>query len=116
MNEKIGDKIKQLRKTMGISQNLLAKDLGYANRSSISDLERAEKISLERAKQLSDYFNVPISYLYKEEIEEKPRSKLHLENPKESKTLYEIYAELSEEDKYCVLSFATFLYEKENNK
>lgn len=116
MNETVGDKIKALRKTKGISQRALAKDIGYANRSSISDLEKAKKIPLERAKQLADYFNVPISYLYKEEIEEKPRSKLHLEKPKESKTLYEIYAELSGEDKYCVLSFATFLYEKENNK
>lgn len=59
-----GIRVKALRTTYHMSQEELAKQLGYTGRASISALERgAMNITLDKLVEISKIFGVPISYL-----------------------------------------------------
>lgn len=63
---KIGDRIAYLRKTEGLSQTELAKQIG-ASREAIGKYERNEAIpSVETAKKVADAFSVTLDYLVDE--------------------------------------------------
>lgn len=63
---KIGDRIAYLRKTVGLSQSELAKQI-KASREAIGKYERNEAIpSVEIAKKIADTFDVTLDYLIDE--------------------------------------------------
>lgn len=63
---KIGDRIAYLRKTEGLSQTELAKQIG-ASREAIGKYERNEAVpSVETAKKIADAFSVTLDYLVDE--------------------------------------------------
>ena len=63
---KVGDRIAYLRKSGGISQTDLAKQIG-ASREAIGKYERNEAMpSVETAKKIADVFEVTLDYLVDE--------------------------------------------------
>ena len=60
----LGDRIKKLRKKLNISQDELAKELGFVSRISIVQIESGkQKISLHTLIELSDILNTTLSGL-----------------------------------------------------
>src|SRR4051794_19085815 len=72
------DKLKSLRKEHGITQENLAEKL-HVSRQTISNWENGNTLpDIENLKLLSQFYHIPLSYLFAEE-EEKAFS--HLESP-----------------------------------
>ena len=70
----IFERIEELRKTIGISQGKLEKELGFSN-GSISKWKNSTPKS-DRLQKLADYFGVSIEYLMtgnEDEIKEQPQ-------------------------------------------
>lgn len=62
--ESINERIKRLRLEHGWTQTDLAQKLGYVDKSSITKLEKGQgDLTQTKLKQLSEVFNVSISYL-----------------------------------------------------
>jgi transcriptional regulator with XRE-family HTH domain len=60
----IGNKIKELRKSKGITQNELATILGLKSQSTIASIENNKnKPSSELLIKIAEYFNVTVDYL-----------------------------------------------------
>ena len=65
---KVGDRIAYLRKSKGISQTDLAKQIS-ASREAIGKYERNEAMpSVETAKKIADVFEVTLDYLVDESV------------------------------------------------
>lgn len=60
---KIGERIKSRRIELNITQNELARRLGYSDKSSISRIENSSKLTLNKVQLLADALNVSPSYL-----------------------------------------------------
>jgi len=66
----IGDKIKRLRKALGLTQTELGAKLGVkTNAVSKWECGRVEDIPMSKVRAMATLFNVSISYLIDEEIE-----------------------------------------------
>ena len=62
---KIGDKIKEIRIKNGLSQEQLAKELGYTSKSTITKLETGvNNISVDKLELFAQKFNVVIDELF----------------------------------------------------
>ena len=65
----IGDRVKQRRIELGLSQDELAKRMGYKSRSSINKLELNENdLPQTKVVLLSKILNVPIGYLMEDDL------------------------------------------------
>lgn len=60
---KIGERIKNRRIELNITQDELARRLGYSDKSSISRMENSSKLTLNKVQLLADALNVSPSYL-----------------------------------------------------
>lgn len=60
---KIGERIKNRRVELNITQDELARRLGYSDKSSISRIENSSKLTLNKVPLLADALNVSPSYL-----------------------------------------------------
>lgn len=60
---KIGERIKNRRIELDITQDELARRLGYSDKSSISRMENSSKLTLNKVQLLADALNVSPSYL-----------------------------------------------------
>lgn len=59
------DKLKSIRNKLGISQEEMAKKLGYSSKSGYNMLENSNtNISLEKAKKISEIFNMDIEEIF----------------------------------------------------
>ncbi len=66
-NKKLGEKIKKLRKSRGISQMEMAENLGISYQQ-IQKYERGKSsLSVYRLYQIASFFNVPVSSFFEEE-------------------------------------------------
>lgn len=67
---KIGERIKNRRIELNITQDELARRLGYSDKSSISRMENSSKLTLNKVQLLAEALNVSPSYLmgWEEEI------------------------------------------------
>jgi|Deesub1362B_J571_1020462.scaffolds.fasta_scaffold00100_19 transcriptional regulator with XRE-family HTH domain len=94
-NKKLGEKIKELRKSRGISQMELAENLGI----SYQQIQKYEKgkssLSAYRLYQIASFLNIPISFFFEEEKD------LISEN----KEKYEILPSLNKEEKNLLKKF-----------
>lgn len=61
----VGERIKQLREAIGMSQDELAKRMGYKDRSSISKIEKSsdDNIYLDTVQKAADILNCSPLYL-----------------------------------------------------
>lgn len=63
--EFVHKKLKEVREERGITQQQMAKILGYKHKSGYSKLELGErKISIEQAKLISDFFSMSIEDIF----------------------------------------------------
>lgn len=70
----LGEKVKNRREELGLSQEDLALKMGYKSRSSINKIETGRPVSQKIIARLSEALNISIPYLmgWEDEIEEKP--------------------------------------------
>ena len=59
----IGDRIKKRREELGMTQEELAKKLGYASRSSVNKVEKSRELSNKKVKLYSDALKCTPGYL-----------------------------------------------------
>ena len=60
---KIGERVRNRRIELDITQEELAQKLGYSDKSSISRIEKSSKLTLNKVQLLADALNVSPSYL-----------------------------------------------------
>lgn len=66
----IGERIREKRETLGMTQEDLAFKLGYAGRSSVNKVENAEEVSMKKIKKYAEALNTTVAYLMGWEDEE----------------------------------------------
>lgn len=66
----IGERIRQKRESLGMTQEDLAFKLGYAGRSSVNKVENAEEVSMKKIKKYAEALNTTVAYLMGWEDEE----------------------------------------------
>ena len=59
----IGQKIKKRREELDMTQEELAKKLGYANRSSVNKVETSREVSMKKIKSYADALDTTVAYL-----------------------------------------------------
>jgi transcriptional regulator with XRE-family HTH domain len=69
-NMNIGDRIRQKRIELGLTQEELAKKLGYASRSSVNKMEVARDLPLKKVTAMANALDVTPSYLMGWEIKD----------------------------------------------
>ena len=61
--ESIGRRIRNERERQGLTQEELARKMGYKNRSVVSTMEAATELSLKKVKKVAAALNVDPGYL-----------------------------------------------------
>ena len=64
-----GDKLKRLRLERGLSQEEVAAGLYFSNRTISSWENNSRQISAENLKMIAEYFHVPITYFYEDDVQ-----------------------------------------------
>jgi len=104
----IGDKIKERRIELGMTQDELAKKLGYKTRSTITKIEKNENdVNQTTLKKISEALDVQPTYFI-EIVEHHPRMN-HL------KAYYEKMLKLSDADIDNVCQYIDFLSSKKGD-
>ena len=114
----VGEKIKQRRIELDLSQDELAKKVGYKSRSSIQKIESARKLPLDKVELMAAALDLPRAYLmgwdddktaeelllnaYKQQITNKERQE-------KANALYDQYENLSPEKQAQFDTFLKFL-------
>ena len=114
------ERIENMRKSVGISQGKLEKELGFSN-GSISKWKNSTPTP-DRLQKLADYFDVSVDYLI---TGEKKESKEYYINPetakaaqkifesKELKMLFDVQSDMTPEDLQAMYNMALALKRKE---
>lgn len=64
VNKTIGDRIRDRRESLGLSQEELAKMLGYSSRSSINKIEKgAQQLRQTKLKAIADALDTTVNYI-----------------------------------------------------
>lgn len=109
----VADRIKIAREVKGLSQDELAKRMGYASKSAVSRTENSgDNIGQKRIKEFASALNVPISYIMGwEDFEYDYKSQLWIKKEVEMPTfqpehleLISLYSKLNEEQKKTVMT------------
>lgn len=125
----VGEKIKQRRIELNMSQDELAKKCGYKSRSSINKIELSRDLPLKKVKMMANALDLSMSYLmgwdepkestkdlyfkYSNEIDQKLISKLFDEKEIE---LINDYREATPEQKRMIVEMlAFFKTQKQDN-
>ena len=66
----VGDRIREKRIELGLSQEEVAKRMGLSGRSSVTRLEKSEDITLKNVKRIADALGCSYSYIMGWEDEE----------------------------------------------
>jgi transcriptional regulator with XRE-family HTH domain len=71
--QRFGEKLRTLRTRRGLSVRALARDLGYATHSYISDIEAGRTIPrVEFTVKIADFFHVALDQLVRDDVELDP--------------------------------------------
>lgn len=114
----IGDKIKQRRIELGLSQDELAKKCGYKSRSSINKIELARDLPLNKVEKMAYALDVKPSYLmgWEDDIESKAELAADIYfNDDNITSFIEIYKKLNENNKNDLYLYANFLLSKQRD-
>lgn len=108
----VGDKIKSLRKTMGLTQTELGERVGV-KKNAVSKWEcgRVEDIPTSTIKALANLFDVPPSYLIDDENADSAPSKPDVLDEVDV-AFYGEYRELSEDDKDTIRDMVRVMRER----
>lgn len=111
----LADKIINLRKKNGWSQEELAEKLGVS-RQSISKYESAQSIpDLDKILKLSEIFGVTTDYLIKDELEEEEYTSSHPQEKESDRVIHKVTMEMANEYLQIIdwsagkIAFATML-------
>lgn len=109
----IGERIKERRIELGLSQEDLAKKCGYKSRSSINKIEIARDLPLNKVEKMAYALGVQPSYLmgWEEDLEKKAdiASNMYLGNDK----FMDVYLQLDDSNKEELYLYAKFLLHKQ---
>ena len=59
----VGDRIREKREELGLTQDELSKKLGYKSRSSVNKMENARELPLKKVKMMADVLGCSPAYL-----------------------------------------------------
>lgn len=108
----VGERIKQVREAKGLSQDELAKRMGYKDRSSISKIEKDndDNISMNTVQKAADALNCSPLYLMGWDEE----NNLDSESQKSRRTdkFVELYEQLNDDQKILIDNMLTALSSK----
>ncbi|MGG4105125.1 helix-turn-helix transcriptional regulator [Paenibacillus lautus] len=103
----VGNKIRDIRKSKGLSQEQLAEMVGTKH-TDIGKLERGERnVTLKTLDKISNTLEIEMYQLFQYEIESKFSRKEFLKNE-----ISNIVAELSESDLEKIISILNIVYKK----
>ena len=124
MSKTIGERIKLRREELGLSQDELAKKLGYKTRSSITKIEKqANGLPQNKIAAIAKALNTSPAYIMGWEADSKVTSKkakpnvdflVELDDGK--KYIIEVMSSLSPKSQEELMQFAEFLKSKEESK
>ena len=106
MKTTAGERIRQKRESLGMTQEELAIKLGYASRSSVNKVENSSDITMKKIKMYAEALNTSVAYIagWEEEFSEenaKIDAKLSKYDISEKEYMIKL-GELSKEDKETV--------------
>lgn len=103
----IGDRIKRKREELGISQDELAKRLGYKSRSSINKIELGlQNLNQSKIKAIADALQTTPAFIMGWETEEAPP-----QSGSEISKISEIFTQLSNENRSKILELSRLYLE-----
>lgn len=124
----IGDKIKFLRKAMGLNQTELGKRLGVkTNAVSKWECGRVEDIPMSKVKAMAVLFGVPVSYLVDENLQQPLSAPSNANDPSNrvfnfeitldhypefDKAVFQKYFELSADDRETVQQMVHVMHDR----
>ena len=117
MGDSIGERIKKRRSELNLTQDELARMVGYKSRSSINKIELSHELPLKKIERIADALKIKPSYLMgwseeeKEAFEEDGRKLGRELIDKKLTTAFHKCIELTDEDKEMVISFVNRLYD-----
>ena len=91
-NNLMAQRIKQRREQLGMTQEELAKKLGYASRSSVNKVEKSRELSNKKVKLYSDALKCTPAYLmgWDEETLDEIRYDLMADSEAQQEKIYEL--------------------------
>ena len=103
----VGARIKNIRESKGMSQDELAKKMGYKDRSSISKIEKAsdENITIESVQKFAEALNCSPLFLMGWDSDEKKQSS-------RDEIAFNVYSQLNDEQKTLIDNMLTALSSK----
>lgn len=104
----LSDRVRHRREELGLTQDELAKRMGYKSRVSINKIENGRPVSQKIIVRLADALGVPVPYLMG--WDEKPAEELEgigalaaeLIMDQDAMEMVQAYMQLSEADRYAV--------------
>lgn len=98
----IGQRIRQRREYLGLTQDELAKKLGYAGRSSVNKVENSREVSMKKIEKYAIALDTTVPYLMGwEDSEDKTETPVF---EKEHIELITLYSQLEKEQKDAVFN------------
>ncbi len=113
----IGDRIKQRREQLGMTQEELAKKLGYASRSSVNKVEKSRELSNKKVKLYSDALKCTPAYLmgWDEETLDEIRYDLMADREAQQEKIYELMKNCFDDSSIYLLQAYTYLWDQYKN-
>ena len=113
----IGDRIKQRREQLGMTQEELAKKLGYASRSSVNKVEKSRELSNKKVKLYSDALKCTPAYLmgWDEETLDDIRYDLMADREAQQEKIYELMKNCFDDSSIYLLQAYTYLWDQYKN-
>lgn len=109
----IGDKIRTLRKSANLNQTELGERLGVkTNAVSKWECGRVEDIPMSKVKMMASIFNVPVSYLIDDDVDER----INISDEDIQFALFGGKNEITDKMYEEVKNFAAFLKQREGYK
>lgn len=121
----IGERIREKRESLGMTQEELAIKLGYAGRSSVNKVENSEEVSMKKIKKYAEALNTSVAYLmgweepdimYKVENAEFLIEVTKMSRDKGFVERMTKYMSLMDDDKKSVDDMIDFMYSKMQEK
>lgn len=101
----IGKRIRMMRENLGMTQDDLAKKLGYASRSSVNKVENSKEISMKKIKLYANALNTDIPTLMGWSIEDIANIDVELTNiPAHLKAYTLKLSKLSQENQELIMN------------
>lgn len=113
----IGERIKQRRIELGLTQEELAQKMGYKSKSTINKIELGiNDVNQSKIVQFARVLDSSVSYLMGWDDEPFPSGKDHVFEDKDRQTIVNLLRKMNGESIDNLLKYARYIYDMENNK